>query len=207
MAQNLVDYRGLGPFLPFGVLERMVRDMGTVTVAVDPGVEPLVMTWAQRRGYYAAHQDGAVLISIAPIETETVRPAAERAAAGGAGKAAAKAVAAVELRVDAENWRSDVAEKLSDVTFIITTVLRAPIVYRGPARGPAFNSAIGVKSGVLLRASIGGQDYFIYVVEGRVLAAAQIGRPLTPKQAESLVQQLKEGGDVVVTVYDASKMF
>ncbi|NOZ88581.1 MAG: hypothetical protein GXO15_01505 [Crenarchaeota archaeon] len=202
MAQNLVDYRGLGPFLPFGVLERMVRDMGTVTVAVDPGVEPLVMTWAQRRGYYAARRDGVVLISVAPIETESVKPTVEAS-----GKTSAKAVTAVELRVDVENWRSDIAEKLSDVTFIITTVLRAPIVYRGPARGPAFNSAIGVKSGVLLRASIGGQDYFIYVVEGRVLAAAQIGRPLTPKQAESLVQQLKEGGDVVVTVYDASKMF
>ena len=113
----------------------------------------------------------------------------------------------MELRVDEKGWRSDISEKLSDVTFVITTVLKAPITYRGPARGPGFHSAISSKSGVLLRASIGGQDYFRYIVEGRVLAGAQIGRPLTPKQAESIVEQLKSSGDAVVTVYDASGMF
>lgn len=203
--QNVIDYKGLGPFLPFGVLERMVRDMGTVTVAVDPGVESLLARWASRRGYYARVGDGTVIVSVAPIEVAEERPGARRGAEQAA--PAAAAVGAVELRVDEKNWRSDIAEKLADVTFIIGTVLRAPIVYRGPAQGPGFASAVSSKGGVLIRVSLNAQDYFIFVSEGRVLAAAQIGRPLTPGQAKSIVEQLGKNPDTLVTIYDASKMF
>lgn len=200
-----LDYRGMGPFLPYGALERMLRDAGTLRLRVDEGVSELVALWASRRGYYSAVQDGTVIVSVAPlelIETPRERKAAKREAA--AKQAAAAAAVVKQLSVDKSGWRSDIAQKLTDIAFVIKTVLHSQILYRGPARGPAFNSTLSGK--VLLRVSLSDQDYFIYVVNGKVLAAAQIGRALTPEQAESLLEQLKSP-DVIVTVYDASKMF
>ncbi len=198
-AKTRLNYRGYGPFLPYGNIERIVRDAGRVELLVDTDVAPVLEKWAVRRGYYVRTQDTYVEISIVPFAEE------KRPRRGGAAKQAAKVHAPEEARlvVDEKAWRSDLAEKISNVTYIISAVLKAPMLYRGSPKTPAFRAIIATKKPMLVRISLNTTDYFILLLGHRVIAAAQLGAPLTPEQTKSIIEQM-EAKDALITVYDAS---
>jgi len=198
MSQTRLDYRGYGPFLPYGSIERLLRDTGNVEVVVDEDTVPLIKKWAMKRGYYAYIEKGNVItLSLIPLERE---PEARRRIEKVVEKAAPEDV---KLRVDREKWRSDLSEKIANVTYIIGAVLKAPILYRGSPRSPAFRTLLATRKPMLARVSLNATDYFLLLLGNHVIAAAQLGAPLTPEQAETVIEQL-EKTDVLVTIYDAS---
>ena len=193
-----LDYRGYGPFLPYGSVERVLRDAGTVEVLVDNDTLPLLKRWATKRGYYAYIEDGnVVVLSLIPLEKE---PGTRRRVERAVEKAAPEDV---HLVVDGKAWRNDLSEKIANVTYIIGAVLKAPILYRGSPRSPAFRTLIATKKPMLVRVSLNATDYFMLLYGNHVLAAAQLGAPLTPEQTKTVLEQV-EREDVLVTVYDAS---
>ena len=193
-----LDYRGYGPFLPYGSIERILRDAGNVEVAVDPDTLPLIKKWATKRGYYAYIEHGNVItLSLVPLEKEA-KTSAKRA------KIVEKAAPEeVRMVVDKSRWRSDIAEKIANVTYIIGAVLKAPILYRGSPRSPAFRTLLASKKPMLVRVSLNATDYFMLLLGNHVIAAAQLGAPLTPEQAASVIEQT-EKSDALITIYDAS---
>ena len=193
-----LDYRGYGPFLPYGSIERILRDAGNVEVAVDPDTLPLIKKWATKRGYYAYIEHGnVIMLSLVPLEKESKSPA-KRAKI-------VEEVAPKEIRmvVDKSRWRSDIAEKIANVTYIIGAVLKAPILYRGSPHKPAFRTLLASKKPMLVRVSLNATDYFMVLLGNHVIAAAQLGAPLTPEQAASVIEQA-EKSDALITIYDAS---
>ncbi len=198
MSQTRLDYRGYGPFLPYGSIERLLRDAGNVEVLVDEDTVPLLKKWAVKRGYYAYIEQGnTIILSLIPLERE---PRAKRRVEKAVEKAAPEEV---KLRVDRSKWRSDLSEKIANVTYIIGAVLKAPILYRGSPKSPAFRTLLTTKKPMLARVSLNATDYFLLLVGNHVVAAAQLGAPLTPDQAETIIEQM-EKSDALVTIYDAS---
>ena len=196
-----LDYRGLGPFLPYGNIERILRDAGSIELSLDPDAAPLIERWAAKRGYHAYRRgEGVVLLSLIPVETAEKPSAAARAA-----PAAPQAPEKIELVIDERTWRTDLAEKIANVTYIISAVLKAPMLYRGPPRSPAYRALLASKKPLLMRISLNATDYFVLMVGNRVIAAAQLGAPLTPQQAKSIIDQL-ESSDALITIYDASSL-
>lgn len=210
MPEAVLDYRGMGPFLPYAAIEKALREMGAVRLRVDPEVADVLAVWAKRRGYTVELAGDMVVVSLAPeLAAEATEAVPAREAEVAAGEAAAveahaPPVPQTSIRVS-EEWRSDISERLADVVFVIEAVLRAPILYRGPVSTKEFASAVGGDK-VLVRVQLNGQDYFLYIERGVVKAASQIGASLTPKQAETVVEQVLSANPTV-TVYDASKLF
>ena len=209
MPEAVLDYRGMGPFLPYAAIEKALREMGAVRLRVDPEVADVLAVWAKRRGYTVELAGDMVVVSLAPelaAEATEAVPAREAEVAAGAAavEAQAPSVPQTSIRVG-EEWRSDISERLADVVFVIEAVLRAPILYRGPVSSKEFASAVGGDK-VLVRVQLNGQDYFLYIERGVVKAASQIGASLTPKQAETVVEQVLSANPTM-TVYDASKLF
>ena len=209
MPEAVLDYRGMGPFLPYAAIEKALREMGAVRLRVDPEVADVLAVWAKRRGYTVELAGDMVVVSLAPelaAEATEAVPAREAEVAAGAAavEAQAPSVPQTSIRVG-EEWRSDISERLADVVFVIEAVLRAPILYRGPVSTKEFASAVGGDK-VLVRVQLNGQDYFLYIERGVVKAASQIGASLTPKQAETVVEQVLSANPTM-TVYDASKLF
>jgi len=199
----------MGPFLPYAAIEKALREMGAVRLRVDPEVADVLAVWAKRRGYTVELAGDMVVVSLAPelaAEATEAVPAREAEVAAGAAavEAQAPSVPQTSIRVG-EEWRSDISERLADVVFVIEAVLRAPILYRGPVSTKEFASAVGGDK-VLVRVQLNGQDYFLYIERGVVKAASQIGASLTPKQAETVVEQVLSANPTM-TVYDASKLF
>ena len=194
-----LDYRGYGPFLPYGSIERILRDAGNVEVAVDSDTLPVIKKWATKRGYYAYIEHGNVItLSLVPLEKESTKASAKRA------KIVEKAAPEeVRMVVDKSRWRSDIAEKIANVTYIIGAVLKAPILYRGSPRSPAFRTLLASKKPMLVRVSLNATDYFMLLLGNHVVAAAQLGAPLTPEQTTSIIEQT-EKSDALITIYDAS---
>jgi energy-converting hydrogenase Eha subunit A len=193
-----LDYRGYGPFLPYGSIERILRDAGNVEVAVDPDTIPVLKTWATKRGYYAYIEHGNVItLSLIPLEKE---PRAARKARNVVEKAAPQEV---KIVIDKPRWRNDVSEKIANVTYIISAVLKAPILYRGSPRSPAFRTLLASKKPMLVRVSLNATDYFMLLLGNHVIAAAQLGAPLTPEQTSSVIEQM-EKSDALITIYDVS---
>ncbi len=206
MPETVLDYRGMGPFLPYATIEKALREMGAVRLRVDPEVADVLAVWARRRGYTVELAEDTIVVSLAPELTEAIPAKEAEAAAGEAVAVEAQAPPVPQVSIKAsEEWRSDISERLADVVFVIEAVLRAPILYRGPVSTKEFASAIGGDK-VLVRVQLNGQDYFLYIERGAVKAASQIGAPLTPKQAETVVEQMLSANPTV-TVYDASKLF
>jgi hypothetical protein len=196
----------MGPFLPYATIEKALREMGAVRLRVDPEVADVLAVWARRRGYTVELAEDTIVVSLAPELTEAIPAKEAEAAAGEAVAVEAQAPPVPQVSIKAsEEWRSDISERLADVVFVIEAVLRAPILYRGPVSTKEFASAIGGDK-VLVRVQLNGQDYFLYIERGAVKAASQIGAPLTPKQAETVVEQMLSANPTV-TVYDASKLF
>ncbi len=207
LAETILDYRGMGPFLPYAAIEKALREVGSLRLRVDPEVADVLATWAKRRGYVVEVVEDTVVISLAPeiAEAAPVREVAEAAAEESlAVETQAPPMPQVSIKVS-EEWRKDISERLADIVFVIEAVLRAPILYRGPISTNEFASAIGGDR-VLVRVQLSGQDYFLYIERGAVKAASQIGASLTPKQAETIVEQMLSENPTV-TVYDASKLF
>ncbi len=197
-----LDYRGLGPFLPYGNIERILRDAGSIELSLDPDAAPLIEKWASKRGYHAYRRgEGVVLLSLIPVEAAEKASAAARAASAAAPQAPEK----IEIVIDEKAWRTDLAERIANVTYIISAVLKAPMLYRGPPRSPAYRALLASKKPLLMRISLNATDYFVLMIGNRVVAAAQLGAPLTPQQAKSIIEQL-ESSDALITIYDASSL-
>ena len=206
LPETILDYRGMGPFLPYAAIEKALREVGSLKLRVDPEVADVLAVWAKRRGYVVEVVEDAVVVSLVPeiAEAAPVREAAEETAEEALAVEAQPPAPQVSIKVS-EEWRSDISERLADIVFVIEAVLRAPILYRGPISTNEFASAIGGDK-VLVRVQLSGQDYFLYIERGAVKAASQIGASLTPKQAETIVEQMLSENSTV-TVYDASKLF
>ncbi|OWJ55435.1 hypothetical protein [Pyrodictium delaneyi] len=203
MTENSLELRGMGPFIPYNLIEKLIRRTGEAIVDVDKEAVSVVERWAAKRGYSIKRlNDYRIRISIvagAAAKLETVQA-----------KAPARPQAAEEkmfkLVVDEKKWSKEMSEKLANVTYVIETVLRAPILYRGPLAGADFVAALSRKKLVLLRISVDNSDYFIAADNGRVVAAAQLGMPLNPEQVKNVIESLRGRSDVLVTIYDISSI-
>ncbi|RUM47106.1 MAG: hypothetical protein DSY37_03670 [Hyperthermus sp.] len=183
---SVLDLRGFRGLIPYRVVERMVADKGDVVVYVDPVGLPLLRLWAAAHGFRVeVHGEGTLRL----IHSQGVRLKAPRE-----GEAEAPS-----LVIDVHNWDRRYSERLADINYIMNNVLRSKPIFRGKL-STASNAVFAGKD-LLLRVTVGGVDYFMAIRDLKVYAAAQLGNPLSPRQATNLLRSILESGDHYITVY------
>ncbi|KSW12450.1 hypothetical protein CF15_06920 [Pyrodictium occultum] len=186
-----LDLRGYRGFIPYRELERSMEGVRELRLAVDPEAVPLVEAWARLQGLQASlAEDG------------TLRLARRGDKQGGAKEKVEREAAAPPLWVDHGSWDSELSKRLSDAGYIVNTVIQAPVLYRGHPSGFNYDRLRGRSA--LLRVTMPDSDYFLAVRGGRVVAAAQLGKPLSPRQAETLLATLQSSSEALLTVYNTS---
>ncbi|ABM80123.1 hypothetical protein [Hyperthermus butylicus] len=189
--ETVLELTGMGGFIPYSTIENLVRKTGKIIVSLDADAVPLVEKWARRRGYAVEHLGEGKLRILSPAEAAAAKPQA------------------VPARVEApvlepSAWDGELARRLADISYVLSIVLRAPIIYRGPVNLPDFRAALTSKGPILLRVQLNATDYFLLIRDGRVVAAAQLGAELNPEQAKNILDHVFEKGDMIVTVYNLS---
>ena len=191
-----IDFRGLGPFLPYKRIGDILKRRKYVIIKVDPDVRVLVEKWSVNNGYY-----------VYPESNDTLVISTRPRGSGGPGASVVSPGKAVNeqpvLVIDYDGWKAELAREIANTANALRIVLEAPLICRGSIRSNACRSALSLRKRLFIRASLSDADYFLVAVEGRVIAAAQLGAPLSPSQAEELLNQLFDE-DVLVTVYDIS---
>ena len=192
MAGPQLDLRGYRGFIPYREIEDGIEKLGELLVAVDLEAEPLIEAWARARGLTVARTGDNML--------KLLRRGPARPRRG----ESAPASPAPRLWIDHGSWNKRLSEQLADISYVMNNVIQAPVIYRGHPTGFDYGK-LRARS-VLLRVTLPDSDYFLAVRSGRIVAAAQLGKPLSSSQAENILGTLLSHKEALLTVYDTGEI-
>ncbi|BEP17762.1 hypothetical protein PYJP_11140 [Pyrofollis japonicus] len=196
-----LEYRGMGPFIPYDELIAALQKTGRITVAVDADAEPLLEAWASRQGLKAQKVSEGVYVITQGEAGALEKPLKRKEAPDYIPLALRRLVPTPVVTY----WRKELSDRLADPTQLLGVILRAKTLYRGPPSGQEFEDLLRRGEPVLVKATIEGKDIIIVIRRGEPVAGARVNQALTEAETRALLTRILKGEvEGPVTVYDVS---